>query len=52
MFPKSNYFTLNSNPVFVVTRKGEREVLVFDATVNILSGDPKKNDNGVREVFV
>jgi hypothetical protein len=52
MFPSSSYFTLNSNPVFVITRKGKREVLVFDATMNIQSGNPVKNDLGVREVLV
>ena len=52
MFPKSSYFTVNSNPVFIITRKGEREVLVFDATMNILSGNPTKNNIGMREVNV
>lgn len=52
MFPKAKFFNLNSNPVFMVCRDGKREVVVFDAHMQIQSSDPFKNSSGVKEVEV
>jgi hypothetical protein len=51
-FPSANTFFINSNPIFLITRKGEREILVFDAKMEVKTSDPKKNDGGNRHVGV
>lgn len=51
-FPAAGAFMINSNPVFLVTRNGEREVVVFDASMQVLTSDAKKIDTGARQVGV
>lgn len=51
-FPASNAFVINSNPIFLITKNGEREVLVFDAHMQVQTSDPKKNETGLRQVGV
>jgi hypothetical protein len=51
-FPSAGAFVINSNPVFLITRNGEKEVLVFDAGMQVRTSDPQKIDSGARQVGV
>jgi hypothetical protein len=51
-FPSANIFAINSNPIFLITRKGEREILVFDASMSIQTSEPEKTEAGPRQVNV
>lgn len=51
-FPAANVFAINSNPIFLITRNGEREVLVFNANMSVQTSDPKKTEEGPRQVGV
>lgn len=51
-FPKANVFAINSNPIFLITRNGQREVLVFDAKMSVQTSEPKKTEAGPRQVGV
>ena len=52
MFPSAGTFSINSNPIFLITRNGKREVLVFDASMEIQTSNAKKNKSGERQVDV
>jgi hypothetical protein len=52
MFPAGNTFEINSNPIFLITRKGEREILVFDANMRVQTSNPAKTEAGNRHVKV
>lgn len=52
VFPSANTFAIKSNPIFLITRNGEREVLVFDANMLVQTSDPSKGESGHRHVGV
>lgn len=52
MFPASGAFQINSNPIFLITRDGEREILVFDASMQVQTSDAQKTESGLRQVGV
>lgn len=51
-FPAANLFAINSNPIFMITKNGEREIVVFDAQMSVQTSDPKKSPAGPRQVGV
>jgi hypothetical protein len=50
MFPSAGAFNIKSNPIFLITKDGQREVVVFDADMNVKTSTPKKNKSGERAV--
>jgi hypothetical protein len=51
-FPPAGNFHIESNPIFLIQRNGEREVLVFEAQMDIRTSNAAKNDSGERMVSV
>jgi hypothetical protein len=47
-FPAQNNYTLKTNPVFVITHKGQTEVLLFKSNMDYTAHSPKKNRAGFR----
>jgi hypothetical protein len=47
-FTNTGYFSMKSNPVFVLTKEGQTEVLTFNSDINFTTGQPRKNRGGFR----
>lgn len=47
-FPQRSSYSIKTNPVFVITHKGQTEVLVFNSNLNYETQSPKKNKAGFR----
>jgi hypothetical protein len=52
MFPNAGVFNIKSNPIFLITKDGQREILIFDADMNVKTTDAKKNKTGERAVNI
>jgi hypothetical protein len=49
-FPEAGEFLIRSNPIFLLIRGEDREIMVFDATMRIHTSDPKTDSKGRRQV--
>jgi len=47
-FPNESTYSVKTNPVFVITHKGQTEVLVFKSNLKYETKSPKKNKEGFR----
>lgn len=47
-FPQQSNHSIKTNPVFVISHKGQTEVLVFNSELNYKTKSPQKNKAGFR----
>lgn len=52
VMPRAGNFNIKTNPVFVVTRENQKEVLVFDSEMRLITTQPKKDSDGYQTVEI
>ncbi len=52
VFPKAGRFQIKSNPIFLVKKGRDTEIVVFDAVMKIRTAAPKRTQKGSRRVAI